>query len=58
MLEKGVAMVLLNAPETMGSSDGEYVLISGKKERMHLIGNKDEVAKAVWQEIVSGFSHT
>ena len=58
MLEKGVAMVLLNSPETMGSSDGEYVLITGKKERMHLIGNKDEIAKDVWEEIITDFSHT
>jgi phosphopantothenoylcysteine decarboxylase/phosphopantothenate--cysteine ligase len=50
MLDMGVRMVLMNSPETMGSREGEYTLLSagGRKE---LKGSKDADAHAFWNVI-------
>jgi len=50
MLEKGVTAVLMNSPETMGSGEGDYTLLTGKG-RVHLQGSKDAVARAFWNEM-------
>jgi phosphopantothenoylcysteine decarboxylase/phosphopantothenate--cysteine ligase len=56
MIARGVAMVLLNAPETMGSGRGDYVLLT-EKEKRSLSGTKDEVASAIWSAVMSlGFA--
>lgn len=51
MITHGVAMVLMNTPETMGSSRGDYVLLtkSGKKP---LSGTKDEISVAIWNAVI------
>ncbi|HZD42766.1 MAG TPA: bifunctional phosphopantothenoylcysteine decarboxylase/phosphopantothenate--cysteine ligase CoaBC [Methanomicrobiales archaeon] len=47
MLEKGVELVVVNAPTVMGAKKGEFVLLS-KDRRIALCGTKEEVASAVW----------
>lgn len=51
MLKKGIPVVLMNHPDTMGTSNGEYELLtshgSGK-----LSGSKEEIAKDVWKTIL------
>jgi phosphopantothenoylcysteine decarboxylase/phosphopantothenate--cysteine ligase len=50
MLKNGVAAVLTNTPATMGSRDGEYVLLTmrGKKA---LKGSKEAVAHEIWKDL-------
>ena len=52
MLAKGVIAVLMNSKKTMGSSEGEYTLLSAKG-RVQLNGSKDAVAHAFWKEMVA-----
>jgi phosphopantothenoylcysteine decarboxylase/phosphopantothenate--cysteine ligase len=51
MLDHGVAMVLMNAPETMGSSRGEYLLLTQYGE-LPLSGTKEEIASAIWNAVI------
>jgi phosphopantothenoylcysteine decarboxylase/phosphopantothenate--cysteine ligase len=51
MLQNGVSMVLMNPPETMGSRDGDYTLLSAEG-RVRMTGTKEAVACRLWKEIV------
>jgi phosphopantothenoylcysteine decarboxylase / phosphopantothenate---cysteine ligase len=51
MIRQGVAMVLMNTPETMGSSHGSYTLLD-VKGMTQIEGTKDEIAAAVWSAIL------
>ena len=51
IIEQGAAMVLTNEPETMGSAQGEYMLVTCDGEHP-LRGYKDEIAAAVWNHIL------
>jgi phosphopantothenoylcysteine decarboxylase/phosphopantothenate--cysteine ligase len=51
MIAQGVAMVLMNTPESMGSSRGEYVLLT-KSGKESLSGTKDEISLAIWKAII------
>jgi phosphopantothenoylcysteine decarboxylase / phosphopantothenate---cysteine ligase len=51
MIRQGVAMVLTNTPETMGSSHGDYILLEEKKAT-RIDGTKEEIARAVWSGIL------
>jgi phosphopantothenoylcysteine decarboxylase/phosphopantothenate--cysteine ligase len=51
MIRKGVAMVLMNTPETMGSSHGNYILLDAESAAP-LEGTKDEIAASVWARIL------
>ena len=51
MIAKGVAMVLMNTPGSMGSSHGEYVLLT-KSEKKPLSGTKDEISQAIWKAVI------
>ena len=51
MLKKGIPIVLMNRPETMGSRQGTYVLLSSKGQRK-ITGMKEAVAKEVWDAIL------
>jgi phosphopantothenoylcysteine decarboxylase/phosphopantothenate--cysteine ligase len=53
ILKQGIAMVLMNSPENMGSPDGEYVLITQDGE-LPLRGKKDEIAMAIWDAVIRG----
>jgi phosphopantothenoylcysteine decarboxylase / phosphopantothenate---cysteine ligase len=51
LIEKGVALVLMNPPETMGSPNGEYVQLSPRGSRpCH--GTKEEIAAAIWETLI------
>lgn len=51
MLRKGIPMVLMNAPESMGSSHGEYVILDAGG-RTPVGGTKEEIAAAIWTGIL------
>ena len=53
MLKQGIAMVLMNSPENMGSPDGDYVLLTQEGE-LPLSGKKDEIAMAIWDAVIRG----
>jgi phosphopantothenoylcysteine decarboxylase / phosphopantothenate---cysteine ligase len=50
MLKKGVAAVLMNHSETMGSPEGEYTLLSAQG-KSQLKGSKEAVAHRFWKEM-------
>ena len=50
MLAKGVSAVMMNSPGTMGSTEGEYTLLS-KKGKTKLNGSKGAVASGFWKEM-------
>ena len=47
----GIEMVLVNAPETMGSEQGEYTLMMRDHSSI-LRGTKEEIAAATWEKMV------
>jgi phosphopantothenoylcysteine decarboxylase/phosphopantothenate--cysteine ligase len=51
MISQGVAMVLMNAPESMGSDRGEYILMTRNGE-FPLNGTKEEIANAIWNVVI------
>jgi len=51
MIRQGVAMVLMNTPESMGGSRGDYVLLT-KDEKTPLRGTKDEIAMEIWKAVI------
>lgn len=51
MIKKGAAFVLLNHPETMGSTIGDYELL-GRKSSLRITGTKEEIAERIWVEIL------
>jgi phosphopantothenoylcysteine decarboxylase/phosphopantothenate--cysteine ligase len=53
MLKQGIAMVLMNSPDNMGSPDGDYVLLT-KEGELPLSGKKDEIAVAIWDAVIRG----
>lgn len=55
LLDRGAWMVVTNTPESMGTADGSYRLVTkAGKAGKPVAGTKDEIAAAVWQEILSG----
>ena len=51
LLEKGAALVVANAPETMGSDRGGFILVTREGSRT-VRGSKEEAASAIWAEIL------
>jgi phosphopantothenoylcysteine decarboxylase/phosphopantothenate--cysteine ligase len=51
MIRQGVAMVLMNTPESMGSSRGDYVLLT-KDGKTSLSGTKDEISREIWKAVI------
>lgn len=52
MLAQGIDMVVTNTPESMGSSTGTYHILTTENDRP-VSGQKDEIAAAIWQELMS-----
>jgi len=52
MIEKGVSLVLMNPPETMGSTHGDYIQLSAQG-RVACSGTKEEVAANIWDTLLS-----
>ena len=50
MLRRGVSMVLVNTPDTMGSSSGEYLQLT-PEGTIPLSGTKESIAVAVWDTV-------
>jgi phosphopantothenoylcysteine decarboxylase/phosphopantothenate--cysteine ligase len=51
MLKKGIPIVLMNNPDTMGSSTGAYELLTSQGSEK-LAGSKEEIARDVWNAIL------
>ena len=51
LLAQGVSMVLMNTPETMGSTDGSYSLLDDKG-KTDLCGTKEEIADQFFLELL------
>ena len=51
MLKKGIPVVLMNHPDTMGSSNGTYELLTTHGSK-NLSGSKEEIAKEVWNALL------
>ena len=54
MITQGIAMVLMNTPESMGSDRGNYTLLTTSGE-LPLSGTKDEIADAIWDTVIQKF---
>ena len=50
MIAKGVKMVLINTPESMGAAHGDYIQLTPEGE-IPLSGTKEEIATAIWNTI-------
>jgi len=50
MIENGVALVLMNPPETMGSPHGDYIQLSAQG-RVPCSGSKEEIAAIIWETL-------
>lgn len=55
MIAQGISMVLVNTPESMGSSHGEYILLTRAGETP-LSGTKDEIANAIWNAVIQSYT--
>jgi phosphopantothenoylcysteine decarboxylase/phosphopantothenate--cysteine ligase len=51
LLENGACMVVVNGPESMGSPHGKAVIL-GPGVRMEVEGRKEDLAAAIWQQII------
>jgi phosphopantothenoylcysteine decarboxylase / phosphopantothenate---cysteine ligase len=51
MINQGIAMVLMNSPESMGRDRGEYMLMTRAGEFL-LNGAKEEIANAIWNAVI------
>lgn len=54
MAQGNIAMILVNEPETMGSEEGEYTLLT-RGDAVTLGGTKDEIASAIWKKYCTAF---
>ncbi len=54
MIAQGISMVLVNTPESMGSSHGEYILLTQSGETP-LSGTKDEIANTIWNAVIQSY---
>ena len=51
LLGKGAVIVVINGPETMGSAEGE-ILILNQHSRVNLSGTKEDLAVTLWDRIL------
>jgi phosphopantothenoylcysteine decarboxylase/phosphopantothenate--cysteine ligase len=51
MLKKGIPVVLMNHPDTMGNSNGTYELLTTHGSK-NLSGSKEAIAKEVWNALL------
>jgi phosphopantothenoylcysteine decarboxylase/phosphopantothenate--cysteine ligase len=59
LLARGAWMVVMNTPESMGTSTGSYRVLTGNtKTSKPVSGTKEEIAARIWQEILSGIKET
>jgi phosphopantothenoylcysteine decarboxylase/phosphopantothenate--cysteine ligase len=59
LLARGAWMVVTNTPESMGTANGSYRVLTGRtKTGKPVAGTKEEVAAFIWKEILSGMNKT
>lgn len=52
MIAKGdIEMVLTNTPETMGSEQGDYIMMT-RRDTSTVSGTKEEIAAAIWKKML------
>ncbi|BBL68251.1 bifunctional phosphopantothenoylcysteine decarboxylase/phosphopantothenate--cysteine ligase CoaBC [Methanoculleus chikugoensis] len=51
MLEGGASVVVVNAPPTMGATEGSFRIMTARGAR-DVSGSKEEVARAIWSELL------
>jgi phosphopantothenoylcysteine decarboxylase / phosphopantothenate---cysteine ligase len=51
MIRQGISLVLMNTPETMGSTSGKYIMLDAGGT-VPVEGTKEEIAEAVWSGIL------
>ena len=57
LLERGAWMVVTNTPESMGTANGSYRILSGKtKNGTPVSGPKEEIAARIWEAILARIS--
>ncbi len=49
--EKNIVLVAANKPETMGSNEGDYLLMK-KTGTKHVSGGKDDIARELWNAVL------
>jgi len=49
--DRGVEVVVVNAPEAMGAPEAEFTIFS-RNGRRTVQGSKEEVAAAIWKELL------
>ena len=54
MIAQGIELVLINTPSSMGTTHGEYILLT-RNGKIPLSGTKDEIAKAIWNAVMVSF---
>jgi len=55
LLARGAWMVVTNTPESMGTPDGSYRIVTANAATgKPVAGTKEEIAAALWQEILQG----
>ncbi len=53
LIGRGAWMVMTNTPESMGTPDGSYRIVTAKeKAGRPVAGTKEEIASALWREII------
>ncbi|HVP93870.1 MAG TPA: bifunctional phosphopantothenoylcysteine decarboxylase/phosphopantothenate--cysteine ligase CoaBC [Methanoregulaceae archaeon] len=51
MISRGVAMVIVNTPEAMGSNKGKFVIIT-RDRREELVSSKENLAGELWKKLL------
>ncbi len=51
LLRKGACLVVVNGPESMGSPRGTAIIL-GNDARVEITGSKEEIATAIWRQIL------
>ncbi|MDD1700406.1 MAG: bifunctional phosphopantothenoylcysteine decarboxylase/phosphopantothenate--cysteine ligase CoaBC [Methanoregula sp.] len=51
MIAQGIEMVLINTPSSMGTTHGEYILLT-RNGKIPLSGTKEEIAHAIWNAVI------
>jgi len=55
LLARGAWMVVINTPESMGTPDGSYRILSGRaKTGIPVSGTKEAIAARIWENILEG----